>query len=164
MSMERDFAELVKDGNRVVHTKFMVESNKIEGENRLNPGDLEAIEYSLKDVNSIQDILELHKLLGSYLNKSWVGRFRLCDVIVGNYRPPSVREVERLMKEYIGKLPYMNSWEAHNEFERIHPFRDLNGRVGRLIWLSKAIDEGYNFKLSFLHMYYYQTLVKENGE
>jgi len=34
----------------------------------------------------------------------------------------------------------MNSWEAHNKFEAIHPFQDLNGKVGRLIWLSKAIN------------------------
>jgi len=143
------------------YKKFMLESNHIEGEYRLNPNDLDAMEYVINNgVNSLQDILNLHSLLGRYLNENWVGKLRDCEVRVGNYYPPSYRELDKLMKEYCDKLPKMSSWEAHNEFEKIHPFQDLNGRVGRLIWLSKAIKEGYNFGISFLHKYYYQTLSK----
>ena len=37
-----------------------------------------------------------------------------------------------------------------------------NPKTGRLIWLHKAIEEGYEFKNTFLQEYYYQTLNKFN--
>lgn len=148
--------------NKNKHKLFMLENNCIEGENRINPGDIEAIEFSLLDVCSIQDIQTTHRLLGQYLKKGWVGRFRTCCVTVGNHVPPSPELVPHLMNNYILDLYKMDSWEAHNRFELIHPFQDLNGRVGRLIWLSKAVDEGYNFQIPFLQMYYYQTLNKNS--
>ena len=104
--------------------------------------------------------MDIHQILGAYLNKPWVGRLRQCDVRVGGYIPPKHLDVLELMTEYVANLADMNSWEAHNEFEKIHPFQDLNGRVGRLIWVSKAIYEGYNFEIPFLQEYYYQTLLK----
>ena len=138
--------------------QFMLESNKIEGENRVNPNDVEAVALVLKRINTVKDILLLHSTVGRYLRKDWVGKFRECDVMVGSYTPPHFTKVPDLMKQYIKDLPKLKSWEAHNELEKIHPFEDLNGRIGRLIWLSKAVKEGYNFNIPFLQAYYYQTL------
>lgn len=137
---------------------FMLESNKIEGEDRLNPGDIAAYEMAVSGIYGLQDILNIHGILGDYLNKDWVGKLRKCNVQVGLYVAPNWQDVPHLMEDFILGLPKLNSWQAHNEFQKIHPFQDLNGRVGRLIWLSKAIDEGYLGRITFLQMYYYQTL------
>jgi Fic family protein len=142
------------------YKQFMLESNRIEGEDRINPGDMKAIKYAIDGVRNLQDILNLHAMLGSYLKQPWVGKLRIIDVQVGPYIMPHHTQVFNLMEKYCKNLISMGSWEAHNRFEKIHPFVDLNGRVGRLIWLSKAIGEGYDLDIPFLQMYYYQTLSK----
>ncbi len=167
--------------------KFMRESNAIEDEvedefdkkscsvnkklfrlpGQLNPGDMEAIKYSLKigvedskagRVLPEEDVLCLHRILGDYLKKDWVGKWRKVSVYVGGYTPPEPIKIAQLMKWYVDNFYRFDSWTAYNEFEKIHPFQDLNGRVGRLLWLSKAVDEGYRFQLSFEQTYHYQTL------
>ena len=144
--------------------KFMLESNRIEGEDRLNPGDENAFNFARGGIDSIGDIRHLHLLLGGHPKADWVGGWRKVNVMVGVYRPPSATEVPALMMEYFVRFPDMDSYDAHNFFERIHPFQDLNGRVGRLIWLSKAMDEGYDFEIPFLQKYYYQTLARIEGD
>jgi len=145
------------------YKKFMRESNAIEGEIRINPGDMIAVEIMLKGEITEASILSAHRVLGEYLNVDWNGKWRECEVRVGSYYPPMAFEVPGLMKKYFKSLPDMDSWEAHNEFANIHGFQDLNGRMSRLIWLNKAIDEGYDFSIPFLHKYYYQTLQHQNN-
>lgn len=70
---------------------FLRESNWIEkertktGRGRINPGDRKAIRY-LNDLNgkklTLENILELHKIIGEYLNKDWVGKLRTMNVSV----------------------------------------------------------------------------------
>jgi Fic family protein len=141
------------------YQNFMLESNRIEGEDRLNPGDLKAVRFVVSVIDMKKpEILHIHSLLGEYLKKHWVGKYRDVDVYVGGRKGSSPYLLDETMGNFIQSLPQLSSWEAHNEFEKIHPFQDLNGRVGRLIWLHKALDEGYDFKIPFLQAYYYQTL------
>lgn len=68
------------------------------------------------------------------------GNFRKNPVRVGDYVPPAHTEISALMSNW---EKYVNSDEepdplirigvAHYQFEAIHPFRDGNGRIGRLI-------------------------------
>lgn len=147
------------------YENFMLESNRIEGEYRINPCDISALKIMISDKTDLYktSVLSIHGLIGEYLKVDWTGKYRTCNVQVGGHIAPPFSEVSGLMKEYFKYLPIMDSWTAHNEFETIHPFQDLNGRMGRLIWLKKAIGEGYDFSIPFLQKYYYQTLSHQNN-
>lgn len=151
---------------------FMRESNMIEGERddlmrgKLYPNDvpaalnfLRALKITKTTVKYLHVALAKPKLDSGNLTLSLCGAYRPFEVTVGKYQPPNHEDVPGLMKTYFKKLPEMNSWQAHNHFEMIHPFADLNGRVGRLIWLWKKInEEHFQFRLPFLQEYYYNTL------
>jgi len=72
---------------------------------------------------------------------SQIGKYRTVQVYVGNSIPPKPHEVPEkitnLLKWYSNnknKLhPLIVASYVHTEFERIHPFVDGNGRVGRLL-------------------------------
>lgn len=135
---------------------FMNESNKIEGE-EMGKYDLAAAKFSTSFDFVPENIRKLHGIVASGRNCK-PGKWRTCQVYVGSYIPPKPQLITKQMETFCRQWPIMDSWQAHNLFERIHPFQDLNGRVGRLLWLNKAIKEGYSGRLSFLHKYYYQTL------
>ena len=86
-------------------------------------------------------LLKWHKEIFSDTKPDIVGRFRDYLVRVGNYRAPDWQNVNRLIKgffEWYNKNkrvmhPVELAARAHYKFEKIHPFGDGNGRVGRLI-------------------------------
>ncbi|MFH2105564.1 MAG: Fic family protein [Parcubacteria group bacterium] len=149
---------------------FMRESNRIEGEldeengGKLWPGDVEAVEAFLEHPFSLKSLLMLHKALCKgrpYMKsdkKLW-GKWRDCEVWVGGHKGADPIFIPHKMEELEETYSVINAWELHNEFETIHPFVDLNGRTGRLLYLKKALEENaYHPHLSFLHNYYYATL------
>lgn len=148
-------ATLLTDDNL---TRFMVESNAIEVEAGLNPHDILAARRFLSGPMTPASLLKCHGLLAKHLGVDWAGRYRDCNVRVGGYVALPHEQVPALMRAFFRDLPGLDSFEAHCRFEKIHPFRDLNGRTGRLIWLHRALDEGYAFQRSFLHQFYYATL------
>jgi Fic family protein len=144
--------------------QFMLESNRIENEPGLNPCDLEVAQNIYNNgFQELKDILVAHQNLTKHLNIDWSGKWRICNVRAGNYLAPDWSQVPELMAQYWKQFPNMDSWTAHNEYQKIHSFQDFNGRIGRLIWLSKAIKEDYDFQRSFLHHYYYQSLRHYHG-
>lgn len=90
-------------------------------------------------------ILELHRLIVEDTLRedlvSQTGKYRTVQVFIGNSIPPKPHEVPEkitnLLKWYSNnknKLhPLVISSHFHVEFEKIHPFIDGNGRVGRLL-------------------------------
>ena len=85
-------------------------------------------------------ILKLHKDIFLNTKPDMAGKLRDYIVKVGDYRAPDWQEVPDLMKELIKfyqKNKNMNPVELaarlHYKFEKIHPFGDGNGRVGRII-------------------------------
>jgi len=86
-----------------------------------------------------KSISKWHNNLFKETKQDIAGKFRDYLVRVGDYRAPDWQDVEKLMKEFIrfinkNKLnPVELAARAHYKFEKIHPFGDGNGRIGRLI-------------------------------
>lgn len=58
------------------------------------------------------------------------------DVSVGGRNTPSFLLVPKMMDEWLEKIFTTDPLESHVNFEIIHPFRDGNGRTGRMLyWL-----------------------------
>lgn len=106
-----------------------------------------ALDYILnykKDINK-DFILEIHKLVVVNTIRqdllSQLGRYRTVQVYVGRSIPPKPQDVSREMAKLLRWYstnkrrlhPLVLASYFHTEFEKIHPFVDGNGRVGRLI-------------------------------
>lgn len=112
---------------------------------------------------SAADIRALHRLwLGSIY--SWAGNYRSVNVGKGGFQFASAPRISTLMKEFEqGPLRACTPCNAgtassiardiavvHAELVLIHPFRDGNGRVARLLALLMAFQAGLsplNFSL-----------------
>lgn len=98
-------------------------------------------------------ITTLHAILKSGTSdasKPWfaVGAYKTRPNEVGGCettKPDEVaRELGALLREYEAARPHSfeEIVEFHVRFERIHPFQDGNGRVGRLIMLKECLQSG----------------------
>ena len=95
-------------------------------------------------------IKKLHYLLKQNTSdsyKSWfrVGEYKLLENSVGGVDTAKPEEVQnkiaKLLNEYNSKnkITVEDIVDFHYKFERIHPFQDGNGRVGRLIMLKECL-------------------------
>ncbi len=90
--------------------------------------------------DKLDDLLKAHKIMTSKLLDD-AGSFRAVNVAVGEHIAPPHTQVSTLMQqlfEWLGESDehlLIKSCVFHYEFEFIHPFRDGNGRIGRL-WQS----------------------------
>lgn len=171
------------EGSRLSHeqTRYIFETNTIgvtqeavnvndivETVNHFRCIDL-IIEHATDEL-SIDFIKELHKVLKtgtSDSRKNWfaVGDYnRLPNEVGGEETCPPEQVAER-MEEMLAD--YMNSKQQfedilnlHVRFERIHPFQDGNGRVGRLIMFKECLCSGIvPFIITDeLKMFYYRGL------
>ncbi len=109
-----------------------------------------------RDVTS-KDILKLHEIAMKGLGEAGAFRSNMEAIFneagIAIYMPPPPRQVPALVNrliKYINsdreKFIPVKSSLAHFTFEKIHPFLDGSGRVGRLLMQKILIQGGYGMK------------------
>ncbi len=122
---------------------------------------------------SISLILGWHREIFGQTKPDIAGIFRDYMIRVGAYVAPDWQDVEKLMKGFIAwceksnKLhPVELAARAHYKFEKIHPFGDGNGRIGRLI-IAYILKQGSFPLLSIEYKRrksYYRALEKAEND
>lgn len=172
------------EGSRLTHdqTRYIFETNTIGVTDRhVNVDDIvetsnhfRCIDLVIENAASLLTegfIKELHRVLKngtSDSRKSWfaVGDYKKLPNEVGGRDtalPENVAaEMKALLKSYNGekKKTFESILDFHYRFERIHPFQDGNGRVGRLILFKECLRNGIvPFIIDEeLKMFYYRGL------
>lgn len=93
-------------------------------------------------------IRNIHQQLAGKLFPEWAGCFRSTDVQVGTHFPPPPYDVPVQIRNYCldleTRIKYLDTVEsvaallawADWRFQWIHPFKDFNGRVGRILLVA----------------------------
>ncbi len=148
------------EGSRLTQeqTRYIFETNTIGADGQsLNVDDIvEAVNHfrcidmvidRAKEELSEEFILDLHRTLKtgtSDARKSWfpVGSYKSLPNEVGGLSTTSPEDVKKEMQTLIQKhciSTFEDILDFHYRFERIHPFQDGNGRVGRLIMFMDCL-------------------------
>ena len=178
------------EGSRLTHdqTRYIFETNTVGMENEvLNVDDVIETANHFRCIDRIIDhaksplteklIKELHLILKtgtSDSRKDWfvVGDYKKMPNEVGGMATTLPEEVADKMKalltEYNAKKEktFEDILDFHVKFERIHPFQDGNGRVGRLIMFKECLK--YNIVPFIiednLKLFYYRGLKEWDNE
>lgn len=178
------------EGSRLTHdqTRYIYETNTIGIED--GPVNIDDIMETVNHFRCIDIIIEsaekklseklikeLHKTLKigtADSRKDWfaVGEYKNFPNEVGGMETAASEAVSEKMKalltQYNQKAEHTleEIIEFHFEFERIHPFQDGNGRVGRLIMFKECLKNSIvPFILTEdLKLFYYRGLKEWNSE
>lgn len=104
------------------------------------PLDLDMIKFTHRSLKQgVYDDISKHYAIGNYKTKKNFA-FSGIDVVMPSEVP---LRMERLMSDYQYYVKTLRSIAAfHVEFEKIHPFQDGNGRVGRMIMFRECLTHG----------------------
>lgn len=172
------------EGSKLTHdqTRYIFETNTIGiTDTAVNVDDVletvnhfKCIDYIIDHAESklTEDFIkQLHLILKtgtSDSHKDWfaVGEYKRLPNEVGGMETTSPedvhKEVKSLLKQYnsLGTPSFSDILDFHVRFERIHPFQDGNGRVGRLLIFKECLSNNYvPFIITDdLKMFYYRGL------
>ena len=178
------------EGSRLTHdqTRYIFETNTIGFTDKsVNVDDVIETSNHFRCIDMIIDsaklqlsekfIKELHLALKtgtSDSRKDWfaVGDYKRFPNEVGGRATAAPEEVSAKIQELLAKYNAVEKKTIvdliafHVEFERIHPFQDGNGRVGRLILFKECLKHGI---VPFIieddiKMFYYRGLNEWNNE
>lgn len=178
------------EGSKLTHdqTRYIFETNTIGMENEVfNVDDIIETANHFRCIDLIIDnakvtltekfIKNIHLILKngtSDSRKDWfaVGNYKRVPNEVGGMATASPEEVSTKMKVLLGEYARKNEitfediLDFHVKFERIHPFQDGNGRVGRLLMFKECLKHNIvPFIIEDdLKMFYYRGLKEWNRE
>lgn len=90
----------------------------------------------------------IHRQIAGGLFPDWAGRYRTAEVQVGTHLPPAPHAVavyvENYCRDLAERIKHVDDAEsvatllawADWRFQWIHPFKDFNGRVGRILLVA----------------------------
>ncbi|HEX9060156.1 MAG TPA: Fic family protein, partial [Clostridia bacterium] len=100
-----------------------------------------------------RDILTMHQMFYESIEKDYAGKYRDMDVFISGSKYP-VSETKHIQAEMDSMFqwivkernqfhPVVFAAQLHKRFVFIHPFKDGNGRIARLIMNTALIQDGY---------------------
>ena len=100
-----------------------------------------------------RDILTMHQMFYENIEKDYAGKYRDMDVFISGSKYP-VTETQRIQEDMEGLFqwiaterdqfhPVTFAAQLHKRFVFIHPFKDGNGRIARLLMNTALIQDGY---------------------
>ena len=142
-------------------TRFIFETNTIFFDTKAIPVDdiiettnhFKLIDFMIDIANNNLDenmIKEFHRILKngtSDSQKDWfnVGEYKKLPNTVGNLKTTSPKDVSKAMEKLLdwynslNNVSINNIIDFHAKFEKIHPFQDGNGRIGRIIAFKECL-------------------------
>ena len=139
----------------------------ITEENIFEQAEREITKRSIDDIHYAEPpyklayLQNIHKILFSNLYE-WAGNIRTVDISKGNTRFCTIDRIIPETKKIFGKLEQENYLSLYSNFDiltkkfaqyygdlnMIHPFREGNGRVQRILFEHIALYNGYNLNWS----------------
>ncbi len=168
-------------------TRLIFETNTIGSEEGVPVDDIIETANHFRAIDYVIDCAEqplteviiktLHKILKTGTKDSYISWFNVGDYkkranVVGGIETTApnkvAEEMKKLLQEYNAnpQVTVEDIIEFHYKFERIHPFQDGNGRVGRLICFKECLHHNI---VPFIiedrkKMFYYRGLKEWNNE
>ncbi len=148
------------EGNSLTHnqTKQIFDKSQFvtDGKTSVKMNDIyetvnhfEAFDYILENMHKKLDISmmkKLHRILKDKTSDEIIGDFKKRPNYIGEFTLTShpkdvVKELEKICEKYNSKdkISFNDIVDFHYNFEKVHPFEDGNGRVGRLLMFKECL-------------------------
>jgi hypothetical protein len=143
------------------------ESNRIESISR-PPTQAEIDEHKRFRVLGAVTIEDLKQFLAIYQPNARLRIRSKMNVLIVGHRPPNggpqIRRALQVLLD-LCKARKLVPWDAHAQYEMLHPWTDGNGQSGRMLWywMQERSASFHMADYGFLRGFYYQTLRRQQA-